>query len=158
MTGYEFLDDKGTFQLERPEETGYLYFPIAGERGLKSAITPLLGGDAKTDQNHFLMQPVSEQELHNNRNTRNFWCSVEGKGVWSAAGSSAEETVKRMAGQGEESRLTAGFMWHQMDRKSEEFGLSSQILSFVPADENVEIMKVSITNIGTENADRKSVV
>ena len=152
MTGYEFLDDKGTFQLERPEETGYLYFPIAGERGLKSAITPLLGGDAKTDQNHFLMQPVSEQELHNNRNTRNFWCSVEGKGVWSAAGSSAEETVKRMAGQGEESRLTAGFMWHQMDRKSEEFGLSSQILSFVPADENVEIMKVSITNIGTENA------
>lgn len=41
MTGYEFLDDKGTFQLERPEETGYLYFPIAGERGLKSAITPL---------------------------------------------------------------------------------------------------------------------
>lgn len=151
MTGYVFHDDKGTFQLEHPEETGYLYFPIAGEQGLKSAVTPLLGGDAKTDQNHFLMQPVSEQELHNNKNTRNFWCRVEGKGVWSAAGSSAEETVKRMKGQGEDSRLTAGFMWHQMERKSDNFGLSSKILSFVPVDENIEIMNVSITNCGDED-------
>lgn len=151
MAGYVFCDHEGTFQLERPEETGYLYFPIAGERGLKSAVTPLLGGDAKTDQNHFLMQPVSEQELHNNKNTRNFWCRVEGKGVWSAAGSSAEETVRKMTGQAEESRLTAGFMWHLMERKSKEFGLCSQILNFVPEDENVEIMKVSVTNSGEKD-------
>lgn len=151
MAGYLFSDDKGTFCLKQPEQTGYLYFPIAGERGLKSAVTPLLGGDAKTDQNHFLMQPVSAQELHNNKNTRNFWCRVKGKGVWSAAGASARETVKRMKGQGEESVLTAGFMWHQMERKSEEFGLSSKILNFVPVEDNVEIMKVTIVNTGKED-------
>ncbi len=51
-----------------------LYLPMAGEKGLKSSITPNLGGDSKTDQNHFLLEPVSIENLHNNRNTRNFWC------------------------------------------------------------------------------------
>ena len=151
MAGYVFSDDKGTFRLEQPEQTGYLYFPIAGEQGLKSAVTPLLGGDAKTDHNHFLIQPVSAQELHNNKSTRNFWCRVKGKGVWSATGASADETVKRMTGHGEESVLTAGFMWHQMERTSEEFGLSSKILNFVPPQGNVEIMQVSIINTGQED-------
>lgn len=150
MAGYVFCDDKGTFHLEQPEQTGYLYFPIAGEQGLKSAVTPLLGGDAKTDHNHFLMQPVSAQELHNNKSTRNFWCRVEGKGVWSATGASADETVKRMKGQGEETMLTAGFMWHQMERTSKEFGLSSKILNLVPVEGKVEIMQISIINTGKE--------
>ncbi len=148
MAGYVFNDDMGTFTIEEPEQTGYLYFPIASEQGLKSAVTPLLGGDAKTDQNHFLMQPVSAEELHNNKSTRNFWCRVEGKGVWSATGASADAAVKRMTGMGEKSKLTAGFMWHQMQRESTEFGLSSKILNFVPAEDNVEVMRISITNIG----------
>lgn len=146
MTGYTFKDDKGTFSLKQPEQTSYLYFPIAGEQGLKSAVTPLLAGDAKTDQNHFLMQPVSAEELHNNRSTRNFWCRVEEKGVWSATGASAQAAFDRATGQGEESELTAGLMWHRMTRESKTFGLSSEITNFVPASDNVEIMQVKITN------------
>ncbi len=48
------------------------------------------GGDSKTDQNHFLLEPVSIENLHNNRGTRNFWCRVEGKrllvSMWSFSG------------------------------------------------------------------------
>ncbi len=153
MAGYVFKDSRGTFSLEQPEETSGLYFPIAGEKGLKSAVTPLLGGDAKTDQNHFLMQPVSVEELHNNRSTRNFWCAVEGKGVWSATGASAEAALERAEGIKPESELTAGLMWHKVKRRSEKYGLCSEITHFVPVADNVEIMHVVIQNISGEELD-----
>lgn len=151
MAGFIFKDSKGSFCLKQPEQTGYLYFPIAGEQGLKSSVTPLLGGDSKIDQNHFLLQPVSAEELHNNRSTRNFWCRIERKGVWSATGASAQASYERAAGKPEASELTAGLMWHKMEREAEGFGLSSSILSFVPVSkENVEIMQVTIANKGSE--------
>ena len=77
IKSYEFLDDKGTFRLEQPENVSYLYFPIAGEQGMKGAVTPRLGGDLKRGQNEFILQPVSAEELHNNKSTRNFWCRLD---------------------------------------------------------------------------------
>ena len=76
MSRYTFLDNTAAFSLEKPENYSYLYFPIASDVGLKSAITPELGGDAKLDQNTFLLEPVSAENLHNKRNTRNFWCYI----------------------------------------------------------------------------------
>ena len=55
MKKYEFLDENGSFELAQAENDLGFYFPLAGENGLKSAITPNLGGDSKIDQNHFLM-------------------------------------------------------------------------------------------------------
>lgn len=153
MTGYTYKDNKGTFSLKQPERTSYLYFPIAGEEGLKSAVSPLLGGDAKTDQNHFLLQPVSAEELHNNKSTRNFWCHIEGKGVWSATGASAQAALDRAENRFEESEITAGFMWHRTTRVSDRYGLSSVILHFIPQQDNVEIMQVSVKNISEEDID-----
>lgn len=49
MKGYQFEDTQGTFHLKKAENISYLYFPIAGEAGLKSSFTPNLGGDAKID-------------------------------------------------------------------------------------------------------------
>lgn len=94
METIRFLDNDGTFSIERPENYSYLYFPIAGEKGLKSSITPNLGGDSKINQETFLLEPVSSENLHNNRSTRNFWCIVEGIGCWSATGASAEAEDK----------------------------------------------------------------
>ena len=71
MKGYQFEDTQGTFHLKKAENISYLYFPIAGEAGLKSSFTPNLGGDAKIDQNTFLLEPVSAENLVNNRNSRN---------------------------------------------------------------------------------------
>ena len=59
MQNYEFIDKDGSFRLKGAENDRELYFPIAGEHGLKSAITPNLCGDAKLDQNHFLLEPQS---------------------------------------------------------------------------------------------------
>ena len=49
---YEYIDSNGSFRMENPERSSYLYFPIAGDSGMKSCITPQLGGDSKLDQNN----------------------------------------------------------------------------------------------------------
>ena len=79
METIRFLDEQGTFAVDMPENYTGLYFPLAGLRGLKSAVTPDFGGDAKLDQEHFVLEPVSVENLHNNRSTRNFWCCVDGQ-------------------------------------------------------------------------------
>ena len=56
MKGYQFEDTQGTFHLKKAENISYLYFPIAGEAGLKSSLTPNLGGDAKIDQKHWKVE------------------------------------------------------------------------------------------------------
>ena len=95
MFWYQYIDESGEFQVSDPENTSGLYFPIANEVGVKSAVTPLLGGDSKFDQNQFITQPVSVEDLHNSKSTRNFWCQIEGKGIWSATGMSMEQMAKQ---------------------------------------------------------------
>ena len=90
-----------------------------------------IGGDAKIDQNTFLLEPVSAENLVNNRNSRNFWCNVKGIGSWSLTGHSAEELSKKFTEMQDDSEVTAGFMWQKLHRTSEKYGLQSEILSFV---------------------------
>lgn len=146
MEAIRFLDNDGVFRLKQPENYSYLYFPIAGENGLKSSVTPNLGGDSKLNQEAFLLEPVSAENLHNNRSTRNFWCIVEGAGCWSATGASAEAENQKFTGEQEESTLTAGLMWHTVKRSAKRYQLEAEITSFVPVDDNVEIMYVTLRN------------
>ncbi|MDD6305290.1 MAG: cellobiose phosphorylase [Lachnospiraceae bacterium] len=150
MEKITFLGKDGTFQIRNPENYSGLYFPLAGEKGLKSSITPNLGGDSKLDQNHFLLEPVSIENLHNNRNTRNFWCRIEGKGCWSACGTSAEQEAAKFTDAQDESMIEAGFMWQKLVRTSEKYGLTSEITSFVPVNDNVEVTMVKLQNSGKE--------
>ncbi len=145
-----FLDKKGTFCVEYPENYSYLYFPIAGEKGMKSAVTPNLGGDSKCNQNTFLLEPVSVENLHNNRSGRNFWCQIKEGGNWSAVGQSAEAEAERFTDRQEKSEVTAGLMWHCLTRESLKYGLMSRVTSFVPLEYNVEVMQVQFENTGTE--------
>lgn len=80
MQNYEFIDKDGSFRLKGAENDRELYFPIAGEHGLKSDITPNLCGDAKLDQNHFLLEPQSVGDLAQKRTSRNFWCMIKERG------------------------------------------------------------------------------
>lgn len=149
MENYRFLDENGAFVINSPENVSYLYFPLASETGLKSAITPNLGGDCKLDQETFLLEPVSSENLHTSRATRNFWCILE-DGCWSATGISAEQEAARFTDSQDESTLTAGLMWQEVRRKTKRYGLCAEITSFVPPQENTEIMVVRITNTGTK--------
>lgn len=145
MKSIEFLDRNGTFSLGNAENISYLYFPLAGEGGLKSAVTPNLGGDSKLDQESFLLEPVSSENLHNNRSTRNFWVVTE-DGVWSATGVSAQQEAERFTPAQDQSRVTAGLMWHTVSRESVAMGLRAELTSFVPVHETAEVLHVRITN------------
>ena len=153
MGKISYLDRNGTFQLEQPENYSYLYFPLASEKGLKSSITPNLGGDSKRDQESFLLEPVSSENLHNNRSTRNFWCLLDGEQAWSATGASAEAEAGRFTKDQEKSSVTAGFLWHKLRRENEKLGICSEITSFVPFDDDVEVSIVTITNNGDRDRE-----
>ncbi len=148
MGTIHFLDNDGTFSIEQPENYNNLYFPVAGENGIKSALSPNLGGDIKINQNAFLLEPVSIENLHNNRSTRNFWCIVQNEGAWSVTGASAEEECKKFTKLQDKSKLEAGFMWQSITRQSEKYQMEAKVTSFVPLKQNVEIMYIEITNTG----------
>ncbi|MDE7177797.1 MAG: cellobiose phosphorylase [Lachnospiraceae bacterium] len=146
MKQITFTDEHGSFLLKQPENTNYLYFPLASEKGLKSSVTPLFNGDAKLDQETFLLEPVSSENLHNNRSTRNFWCAVDESGIFSATGASAGQEAARFSPDQDETELSAGFQWQTVTRFSKILELESTVTSFVPVDCNVEILHVTIKN------------
>ena len=142
---------KGTFTLDHPDLTNYLYFPLANKAGVMSSITPELAGDSKLGQNTFLLSPVSSEDLHNNKYSRNFWCKINHKTIWSVTGKSAWQQADKFSEEKEPCQLEAGMLWHRITRTSEELGVKASITSFVPVDDDtVELMKVEITNISNE--------
>ena len=150
MATIKFIDNNATFEIENADLYNNHYFPLAGEYGLKSCITPTLSGDSKTDQNHFLFEPMSIENLNNNRLTRNFWCVIDDADIWSANGNSALQNTGRFCDDKENCTVTAGFMWHKVSRKSNKLKIRSDITSFVPYDKNVEIHMVTLTNTGDD--------
>ena len=143
----KFIDEHGSFVMERPENTSYLYFPLASEAGLKSAVTPNLGGDAKIDQESFLLEPVSSEDLHSSRSGRNFWFVKNDAEVYSAAGVSARQEADKFTKLQDDSELTAGFMRHTIKRTSRVHQLETTVTSFIPNGEQAEIMYVTVQNI-----------
>ncbi len=141
-----FLDNRGTFQMEGAQRYSDLYFPIAGDCGLKSSVTPALNGDSKVDQHHFLLQPVSAEELHNNKSGRNFWCYFDDGNYLSLTGKSAKQQSKMFTNEEDEVSVEAGIMWHKVKRTLKEYGLKAEILSFIPIGEQFEVMQVSLQN------------
>ena len=116
MREIRFLDKDGSFYMEDPQHTSGLYFPVAGPGGLKSCVTPDFGGDAKTDQNHFLLAPKSIEDLNNERDVRNFFC-VFPEEIWSAVGASASQEAARFTEKEDRVVLRAGRMWQEVTRK-----------------------------------------
>ena len=95
--------------------------PIAGEQGIKGALTPTLGGDLKCSQNEFVLQPVSAEDLHNNKSSRNFWCWLGDHACFSATGACAGAESTKFTSRQACSVLTAGPMWHEIQRKPNEY-------------------------------------
>ena len=146
MNHLHFVDGDGSFTLRKPENVGYLYFPLASETGIKSSVTPNLGGDAKLDQETFLLEPVSAENLHNNRSVRNFWLAGPEGEVFSAAGASAGQEAARFTPAQDDSAVTAGLMWHTLERDWQDMGLHTAVTTFCPRRDRVEIMLVCVHN------------
>lgn len=152
MKTYQFDSKTEVFSLKNPENTSSLYFPIAGEKGLKSCVTPTFSGDAKLDQNHFLLQPMSAEDLTNSKNIRSFWCRTESGSVWCATGGGAENRFRKATGKEDEVVLSVGYMWQETERKWQEGPLTAKVLSFVPvSNPQAECHRVVISNHGSED-------
>ena len=148
-----FIGSTGKFSVDNPENISYLYFPLASEAGLKSSVTPNLGGDAKTDQEHFLLEPVSAENLHSNRGVRNFWCVNGSEDIFSLCGASAEQEASRFTPNQDESSVECDFMSHKLLRKSEKLGISSSVTTFIPVGDNVEVNIIELANTSGEAQD-----
>lgn len=147
--GWHFIDKHGTFKLDAPHETSYLYFPLVNEAGMISVVTPTLHGDAKTGQNTFLLPPVSVEDLHISRAARNFWIRTAAGQTWSATGNSAAQIAGTLGE--EEVALEAGILWHKVTRANPALGVQAEITNVVPSsDDAVELMRVTLTNVGAE--------
>lgn len=139
----------GIFTLPNPDSITGLYYPLGNTSGMMSAITPDLKGDIKTSQNSFLLSPVVTEELHNTNTGRNFWVSTENGAVWSAAGQSADTTLRKVTGKNADASVVdAGPGWFKVTRTNHEMGLEASITSFVPASgEVIELTVFKIKNI-----------
>ncbi|MCR5031370.1 MAG: cellobiose phosphorylase [Lachnospiraceae bacterium] len=142
--------EEDVFEIKGEHVSPQLYFPLAGENGLKSAITPYGKGDAKTDQNHFLFAPTSVLDLSEGNLGRNFWfCLREGE-PWSLFGSSAWQKALEFTEDEEEVEIKAGYMWQTITRSSEVLKLKAEVTSFIPFGENTEIHLFTIENTGSK--------
>lgn len=162
QNGWHFVGTTGTFTLQHPQATSYLYFPLCNEAGMLSSITPLLHGDIKTGQHTFATPPVSIGDLLHHRSARNFWVFVEGRGAWSVAGTSAPQIARHFQSVAPERHsnnetidrvmLEAGLLWHRVRRENQALGLRADVTNFVPtSDDLVELMRVDLTNIGSRD-------
>lgn len=135
---YTYLEDGISFSSRQATELKTIYFPLCGvdSTGIKSAVTPSLSGDIKIDSLRYLTKPVSTEDLRDN--LRDFFCHVEGKGVFSLARASASV----------DSAVAAGPLWHKLTRRHPKAGLVMEAVNFVPVTgENVELMRVGVKNI-----------
>lgn len=150
--GWRYMGDKGHFVLDNPDHTSYLYFPLVNEEGMMSTITPSLHGQVTSGHNTFLMAPISVEDLHNSKASRNFWIHIKGKGVWSAAGNSPQQNAQRFTDGEDRTSLEAGFLWQKVTRENTTLGIKAEVTVFVPVtDDKVELMRVTLTNSGEDS-------
>lgn len=149
-TKWKYIDEAGTFEWVNPHTMNQLYFPICNEAGMMSSVTPRLNGDAKTGQNTFLTLPVSIEDLHNNRSSRNFWICNKEMGAYSITGNSARQISETFTENDKIDMTIRGtFLAHTLIRKDPKAGITSEIITFCPVtDDTVELMWVKITNTG----------
>lgn len=153
-SGWKFQGEQGVFKLKNPEKNSNLYFPLVNEAGMMSAITPNLHGGITSGHNTFLMEPVSVDDLHNSKASRNFWLYLEGYGAWSVSGNSAKQNADLFVSDEERSEMEAGFLWHKLTRYHAKLSVKAETTSFVPVrDDRVELMKVKVTNTGTASLE-----
>ncbi len=140
---WRFIDKSSTFIAKDPQNISFLYFPLANETEMMSAISPELKGDIKTDNNTFLTPPTSRADLTLANASRNFWIYLnKSKKVWTL-NNSQDSTI-----------LEAGLLYHKINKKNPSAGLQAEITNFVPVSKDqVELMLIKLTNISKKDIE-----
>lgn len=149
---YEYTGKDGEFKLKDANRWSYLYFPDGAPSGMMGSLTPEFGGDLKTSQNTFILEPVSSDNLHNNRSTRNFWLKLENGPLVSCMGASSRQHALEATTGEDEATLYGGMLFQKVERKLGRSGLRCEVTTFVPVntDDQIELTKVTVTNTSDE--------
>ncbi|MBF0387922.1 MAG: cellobiose phosphorylase [Candidatus Omnitrophica bacterium] len=136
---YSFFPDGITFSSSAAMGSRLIYAPLCGidGAGIKSSITPFLGGDIKVDKFSYVNKPASREDLRSS--SRNLFVAVEGKGLFSFA-------ELPLAGD----QVEAGQLWHRVVRQAPALGLELSALSFVPVSgEKLELTRFTVRNVSS---------
>lgn len=136
---YSFLADGISFRSSAVMGSRLTYMPLCGVDGMgvKSAITPFLGGDIKVDKISYINKPVSREDLR--LLSRNLFVAVDGSGFVSFADEPSENDY-----------VEAGQLWQKITRQFAPLGLELTALSFVPVSgEKLELTRFTVRNISS---------
>jgi cellobiose phosphorylase len=152
----KYKNKNGDFTLENACDSSGLYFPMGNEHGVMGCITPSLHGDSKTGQNTFLLEPVSIENLHSTNMGRNMWFRINQKELWAINGSSPYQTAGRFCdledtSKADQVQVSCGKLFHQVERENKNLSIRVTVLNYVPLGQQVEVMKVTVENIGNES-------
>jgi len=132
---YKFIDNEGTFIVEKPYEISYLYFPLTNKEGtFFSSLSPNLAGDIKKDNDRFLTIPVSIEDIKNNPLARReFFIKIE-----------KNKKIFKISSPWQKNKLEIGFLYHKLTKENEYF--LSEVTNFVLFDLDVEVMWIKLIN------------
>ncbi len=128
---FKFIDQNGTFRVKNPHKYN-AYFPLTNKHGgVLSSISANLSGDIKKDNDHFITQPASSEDL---RSTplciREFFIKVDNK-------------VLRLS-RAAQDEVEAGLLYHKITKSFD--SVKVEITNFVPFDLDVELMQIKVMN------------
>ncbi len=146
------LFNNGRFHVENADAINGLYFPLTNTYGLKSAISPNLNGDAKINQNSFLLLPNSIEDLTNSPMNRNLYFRVNDTYTWSITGQTPYQLLNK-----DKVSVEGDFLIHKVTRENQD--IHCDIESFVPMNESyAEWHRVIFKNISSKSMKVKTVL
>ncbi len=146
------LKGNGQFHISDVTNLSYTYFPLCNTKAMKSSIAPSLAGDAKVDQNSFLLLPTSIEDLENTLMKRNVYFRVNDTYTWSTTGQTPSQLIKP-----DKVDLYGDFLVHKIIRENNDF--TCTIESFVPSNDTYqELHKITIKNTRDKPLKLKSVI
>ncbi|MGS0972240.1 MAG: GH36-type glycosyl hydrolase domain-containing protein [Candidatus Izemoplasmataceae bacterium] len=146
------ISEDGSFVVEGVDQLSYTYFPMCNPYGMKSSISPNLGGDMTIDQNHFLLVPSVALDLRDSFYKRSVYVRVNNDFTWATSGLTASQTLSP-----DKVTMSGSFLIHQVTRKNKYF--TCDIESFVPVkDRHQELHKVTFKNTSDQQLTLKPVI
>ena len=151
---YRYKNDDAGFISYKALHDRLLYFPLSGgnEDGMKSCVSPALGGDMKIDSEQYFGEPVSREDLR--KVFRNFWVNINGKALSLAEGKTfwVDKGIVHMKKDGL-GYVEAGQLWHKLVRLYPEEGIEIEVTNIVPKNGRLELMDVRVTNLKRTTQD-----
>ena len=117
------------------------YYPLFNLKGLRSSITPFLGGDLKRDHHHYALKPTTQVDLFNDLFTRHVLIKCQGETYFLNGQTEKQQHDKVI--------YETSLLSQRVLRKNDLFELDTT--SYIPLQDNLELHRLNITNRSHES-------